>query len=63
MPRSLAGVSASVVAAIYAAGYVRTQPFDQSLAASEPTALSLATSSPTARTVATPQPTPVIIAR
>jgi uncharacterized protein with FMN-binding domain len=61
MPRGLAALSASVVAAIYTAGYLRTQPVDLSLATSDPTAVSLVTSLPTA--VAAQQPTPVVIAR
>jgi len=63
LPRGLAALSASVVAAIYTAGYLRTQPVDLSLASSEPTAVSLVTSLPTATAVAAQQPTPVVIAR
>ncbi len=57
MPRSLAALSASVVAAIYTAGYIRTQPVDMSLAASEPIAQSVATTLPTPTTQPSTAPT------
>jgi uncharacterized protein with FMN-binding domain len=54
MPRGLAALSASVVAVIYAAGYLRTQPVDASLDSTEPAAITVANSVP----APTPMPVP-----
>jgi uncharacterized protein with FMN-binding domain len=69
MHRGLVALSASAVAAIYLAGYVRTQPADATLAAVEPTAVVVSppiipssTALPTAQPVvgaAQPTSTPV----
>jgi uncharacterized protein with FMN-binding domain len=56
MSRGLAALSASVVAAIYTAGYLRTQPVDASLDASEPAAISVVTNVPTPTTMPVPAP-------
>lgn len=57
MQRSLVALSASIVAAIYAAGYIRTQSADASLAVAEQAPIVAASPSPT------PQPLSVLAPR
>ena len=58
MHRGLVALSASAVAAIYMAGYLRTQAADASIAAAAAVAPTAVVAAAPPRTVPTPQPTP-----
>src|SRR5579864_7233984 len=67
MHRGLVALSASAVAAIYMAGYLRTQAADATIAAADVPTLAAATSTPivaaAAPATATPAPRPTLVQR
>jgi uncharacterized protein with FMN-binding domain len=62
MPRGLVAISASAVAAIYMAGYLRTQAADAGIEAAAVPTLAVATSAPIVATAPQPTSTPVVLA-
>ncbi|HYW88209.1 MAG TPA: FMN-binding protein [Chloroflexota bacterium] len=63
MPRGLVALSASAVAAIYLAGYLRTQAADASIAAAAVPTLALGQSTPVVAVAPTSTPAPPIVRR
>jgi len=63
MPRGLVALSASAVAAIYLAGYLRTQAADASIAAAAVPTLAVGQSTPVVAVAPTSTPAPPIVRR
>jgi uncharacterized protein with FMN-binding domain len=63
MPRGLVAVSASAVAAIYLAGYLRTQSADASIAAAAVPTLTVGQGAPVAASAPTATPPPAVVQR